>query len=409
MKRASLSVLTIATFVLSGFCARQPVTAAVDGFRPAGRGGSLLPAGWLSTRGSQIIDDKGRAVRIASIGWYGTDGPAGYALQGLWTASYRVICDSIVAAGFNTVRIPWSDINLDVPPLNIRESGTIDFKANSSLAGLTTWEIFNEVVEYAGQIGLKVIFDHHTNDGGGGQQPNGLWFDRGPGSNGTDGAGHFGTVTAATFKANWLRFARQYAGNPTVIGFDLDNEPHRGNWGAGGPTDIWAMYVDVGNAIGAVDSGALIICEGLQNYRENAPEGDLRPAAAKPVALRIPNKVVYSVHSYPFEISAFAPDSGPPAVDRYEANWGFIARQNIAPVWIGELGASNPGPGGSAHDWAVTLLDYMNGFDPPLSGSWWNIGAEAEGANPNGLQTAWGVGNYRPEQLQSTDRLLFRP
>ncbi len=392
-------------------CSVGPGNAAerASAVRPAGRGGSLLPQGWLSTRGSQIIDAQGHAVRIASIGWYGTDGPAGYALQGLWAVSYRDICDSIVAAGFNTVRIPWSDVNLDARPLNVRESGTIDFDANRQLVGLTTWDIFKEVVDYAGRIGLKVIFDHHTNDGGGGQQPNGLWFDQGPGSDGTDGAGHRGTVTAAMFKANWLRFARQYAGNPTVIGFDLHNEPHGGNWGQGGPTDIWAMFVEVGNAIGAVNPDVLIICEGLQNYRGEAPEGDLRPVATKPVALRVPEKVVYSVHSYPHEISDVALDSGPAAVARYEAGWGFVARQNLAPVWIGELGASDPGPGGSAHSWATTLLDYMNGFQPPLSGSWWNIGTEDPGANPNGLQTAWGGGHYRPEQLHVTDRLLFRP
>lgn len=407
--RRGLARLAVVAALIA--CSVGPGGAAevASTFRPAGRGGSLLPPGWLSTRGSQIIDAQGNVVRIASIGWYGTDGPAGYALQGLWTVSYREICDSIVAAGFNTVRIPWSDVNLDVQPRNTRESGTIDFNANRQLVGLTTWDIFKEIVDYAGRIGLKVIFDHHTNDGGGGQQPNGLWFDLGPGSDGTDGAGNRGTVTAATFKANWLRFARQYAGNPTVIGFDLHNEPHGGNWGQGGPTDIWAMFMDVGNAIGAVNPDVLIICEGLQNYRGDAPEGDLRPVATKPVALRVPNKVVYSVHSYPREISDVSPDSGPAAVARYEAGWGFVARQNLAPVWVGELGASDPGPGGSAHAWATTLLDYMNGFEPPLSGSWWNIGTEDPGANPNGLQTAWGVGHYRPEQLYITDRLLFRP
>ena len=369
----------------------------------------MLPAGWLSTQGSKIVDDRNQAVRIASIGWYGTDGPPGYALQGLWAASYRTICDSIVAAGFNTVRIPWSDANLDVPPLNTAKSGTVDYTANYDLAGLTNWDIFGRIVGYAGQIGLKVIFDHHTNDGGGGQQPNGLWFDLGPGSDGTDGSGRRGTITAAAFKANWLRFAQRYAGNPTVIGFDLDNEPHGGNWGKGGPTDIWAMYVDVGNAIGVINPDALIICEGLQNYRGAAPEGDLRPVVAKPVQLRTTGKVVYSVHSYPFEIGAVSPDSGPAAIARYEAGWGFVARNDIAPVWVGELGASNPSPGGSAHAWAMTLVNYMNGFDPPMSGSWWSIGSEDEGAQPNGIQTAWGMGNYRPEQLFITDRLLFRP
>ena len=376
--------------------------------RRCGRGGSLLPTGWLATRGARIIDDRGETVRIASIGWYGTDGPPGYALQGLWAASYRAICDSILGAGFNTVRLPWSDANLDVPPSNTAAAGSVDFTANRDLAGLTNWDIFGHIVDYAGTVGLKVIFDHHTNDGGGGQQPNGLWFDTGPGTDGTDGAGHRGTVSAARFRDNWVRFARRYAGNPTVIGFDLHNEPHGANWGEGGPRDIHAMFTATGRAIQAVNPDVLVICEGIQNYRGPAPEGDLRPVARLPVVLGRPDKVVYSVHCYPFEIGAVQPDSGPAAIARYEAGWGFLARRGIAPVWIGEFGASDPGPGGSAHEWATTLVDYMNGFTPPLSGSWWNIGTESAGANPNGIQSAWGPGNYRPEQLVITDQVLFR-
>lgn len=397
------AVLGLASNQLNSSVSAAPMRA-----RPAGRGGYLLPTGWLSTQGARIIDDQGQTTRIASIGWYGTDGPPGYALQGLWAASYRAICDSIVQAGFNTVRIPWSDNNLDVEPLNTAKSGTVDYEANRTLIGLSNWAIFEQIVGYASEIGLKVIFDHHTNDGGGGQQPNGLWFDTGPGSDGTDGAGHRGTVTASIFKSNWLRFAKRYAGNSTVIGFDLHNEPHGGNWGEGGPTDIKAMYLDVGRAIQIENPNVLVICEGLQNYRGAAPEGDLRPVVRMPILLHRPNKVIYSVHCYPFEIGAVQPDSGPAAIRRYEAGWGFLARKDIAPVWIGEFGASDPGPGGRAQAWATTLIDYMNGFTPKLSGSWWNIGTENDGADPNGIQSAWGAGHYRPEQLIITDQMLFR-
>ncbi len=385
------------------------IGGAGPALRPAGRGGSLLPAGWLHTDGAAIVDDAGRPVRIAAIGWDGSGGAAGHALQGLWAASYRAVCDSVVAAGLNAIRIPWSDVNLDARPLNLPAAGTVNFDLNPDLSGLSTWDIFRQVVAYAGQIGLKVIFDHHTNDGGGGQQPNGRWFDAGPGSDGWDGAGHRGTVTAAAFKANWLRFAREYADNPTVIGFDLHNEPHHVNWGDQGSSDLLAMYVDVGDAVGAVNPEVLIICEGPQDPGAGAPEGDLRPVLARPVRLRIPGKVVYSVHAYPHEISGAWPDAGAAAVSRYESRWGFVARRGIAPLWIGEMGASDPGAGGSAQGWADTLLAYMNGFDPPLSGSWWTIGNAGEGGNPNGLQRAWGTGHYRPEQIAVTDRLLFRP
>lgn len=128
----------------------------------------------------------------------------------------------------------------------------VDPAVNPTLAGLTVMQIFDKIVEHAGSIGMRIIFDHHTDDGGGGQQPNGLWFDKGPGSDGTDGAGTQGTVDAARFRADWLVFAQRYAGNPTVIGFDLDNEPigvGRANWDGGGPTDIRQMYTDIGNAL----------------------------------------------------------------------------------------------------------------------------------------------------------------
>ena len=161
------------------------------------------------------------------------------------------------------------------------------------------------MVRDAGNAGLKVIFDHHDNDGGpggwGGQQPNGLWIASGPGTNGTDGSGTSGTVTAAKFLANSVALAKHYAGNSTVIGFDLANEPASAgqiNWGQGGPTDVHAMYTQVGNAMQAVDPGALIIAEGPEEWSGPAPgmpagfgEGDLSGVASMPVALNIPSKV----------------------------------------------------------------------------------------------------------------------
>jgi len=211
-------------------------TSRMESFRSSGRGGSLLPSGYLSTQGSQIVAAGGTPVRISSVGWDGTDGKAGAALEGPWAANYRTILQSIKDDGFNAVRIPWSNVNLDAPVAGVgtKDLNGVDWTKNAELRGLRTLQVFERVVEYAGQIGLKVIFDHHTNDDGGGQQPNGLWIDKGPGTDGTDGVpGTVGTVDAARFEADWVRFARAFAGNSTVIGFDLDNEPHGALWGGG--------------------------------------------------------------------------------------------------------------------------------------------------------------------------------
>lgn len=420
MKRVC-AVQTVIAIV--GFAAFAVACAAQA---PSGRGGYLLPEGFLSTKGSQIVDAKGNPVRIASIGWPGNDKPAGSALKGLWAAGYKTILDSIKQDGFNTVRVAWSNVSWPVPP----EPGNVDWSKNPDLKGLTTLQIFQKVVDYAGQIGLKIIFDHHTDDGGGGQQPNGLWIDKGPGTDGTDGAGHIGTVDAAKFKQDWLTFAKTFAGNSTVIGFDIDNEPTSvGNisWGQGGPTDILAMYEDVGNAIQTLNPDVLIIMEPPQEYKPpaaslgmdpnvSAPEGDLTAVAYKPLVLNVPNKVVYSVHEYPTEITDWPTDFGPGYITQMNKTWGYLVTRNIAPVWIGEMGSSMTSANSKA--WAATLLQYINGLcadqggpkftgnQQPVGGSWWVVGIEP--GEPDGLQTAWGLANYRPEQQVITDQLLFR-
>lgn len=231
-----------------------------------------LPDGYLSTRGSQIVGSDGNPVRIAAVGWNGADGAANVP-QGLDRVKLRPTMQQMLSAGFNTVRIAFSDRVLTGRPAR----DTIDRLRNPDLIGLTALEVLDKIVQTASVVGLRVILDHHNNEGGpppmrlGGQQPSGLWFDLGPGSTGEDrgdGTGNPGTVTAETFRAHWVALARRYANNPTVIGFDLHNEPSGGpkgngiNWGEGGPTDLHAMCTQVGGAIQAVNPDVLIICEG---------------------------------------------------------------------------------------------------------------------------------------------------
>ena len=72
-------------------------------------------------------------------------------------------------------------------------------------------------------------------------------------------------------------------------------------------------------------------------------------------------------------------------------SWGYLISENIAPVWIGEMGASMTNA--RAEAWADTLLAYMNGKapggltlaagQPGVSGSWWLWG-NLDHDNPNG-------------------------
>ncbi len=391
-------LLPCAIYILSDLAA--PAKAVTGGAAPIP---GMLPTGYLNVRGSQFVGSNGTALRIVSVGVTGMNVVGGrLQLEGPFKG-----IDGHVAAmkvmGFNCVRVDWIDKTLE------------DRAAMAQL---------DEFVAACARCGLKVIFDNHNNEAtpadweNAAQQKNGLWFDTGPGTDGTDGAGNPGTISAAKFQEDWVRFARHWNGNATVIGFDIRNEPcaHTSTpalWGGGGPTDIRAMYEAVGNAILAVNPNALIICEAVINYKIGAYEGDLSIVKTQPVVLSNPNKLVYSVHEYPKEIGGYkGAESGIEYIDRMNRLWGWLVRDNVAPVWIGEMGASMTSAGSKA--WGTTLLDYMNGRSPGgltllrnqpgVSGDWWAWGC-LSGQNPNGCVGE--DGKVRAEQEPFIEQMLF--
>jgi len=332
---------------------------------------TMLPDGPLATRGSQIIDSMGRPVRINAVGW-----------NQLWSDIPRSVA-GMRAAGFNAVRISWVNASMNQDFLRI-----------------------DRVLAAAASHGVKVILDNHTNEVGrgpqdnwGAQQKNGLWYSKGGASDGTDGGGNVGTVTDERFLQDWVTMARRYAGNNTMIGYDLRNEPQAYpgmcTWGDNSNRDIRAMYQRVGNAILDVDPHKLIICEGPQNYSGSyanmgpAPWGDLSLVRTKPVVLKLPNKVVYSIHDYPFVISGFRPDSGPAKIRLMNRTWGYLVSEKIAPVWIGEMGANMIDAGEQA--WAQTMVDYVNGATGSLGGPTFS-GVD------QGVGTCWWVWGHLPGQ-----------
>lgn len=382
---------------------------------PVAARGTLLPHGYLSTNGSQIVDSAGHPVRIVSVGWAGGDNDA-FVPFGLYAVNYRRTMDSIVAAGFNTIRLPycdgWVGRNASAVPLNDAHYTSINYALNPGLRGLTAMQVMDKIVDYAGVIGLKIIIDHHGNTcGEGGQQKNGLWYDA--------------HTTPAEFEANWRAWARRYKGNSTVIGYDLDNEPlAQATWGGGGKNDLLAEYTRVGNMIQAIEPGVLIIAEGPQTWHPRpdlpvaGPEGNLSGVRQRPLVLNVPNKVVYSVHEYPPSVAGNGVDARPAAmVARMNRVWGYLVTDGIAPVWVGEMGSSLR----TAVDgrWMNTMIDYLNGRlgaegGPTFSGAqqgisfdWWSWG-NFDGWVPDGFLADWD-GTPRPDQQAVIDRLQMRP
>ena len=365
----------------------------------------MLPKGFLSVRGSQIVGKNGAPVRIACVGGLGTVIVGG---RLSYSGPYKGLDANIAAmkkVGFNCVRADFTDKSVD----------------DTELMGQ-----FDELVAACKKYGLKVIFDNHNNEAtpaswsNAAQQSNGLWFDVGPGTDGTDAAGDKGTVSRETFLADWVKMAKHWTGNDTVIGFDLRNEPcaHSSTpalWGGNGPTDIHVMYQEVGNAVLAVNPDALIICESIINYKIDAYEGDFSVVKTLPIVLRRPEKLVYSVHEYPKEIGGYkGPELGAGYIDRMNKTWGWLVSQNVAPVWVGEMGSTMKTPEDKA--WGDTLLSYLNGVAPgglrfakgqqPVSGDWWLWGYRP-GELPDGCLTEDGA--LRPGQAPYLAQLIFRP
>src|SRR5260370_9318974 len=233
--------------------------------------------------------------------------------------------------GFNTIRTPFS--NAIFNPANMPNG--IAYNLNPDLQGLSSLQILDKIVAYAGQLGLRIILDHHS------ARPNRpasepLWYI--PGDS---------TYTEQAWINDWVALAQRYAGNATVIGADLQNEPHDpATWGDGNLATDWQLAAErAGNAILQVNPNWLIFVEGIQTYAGQSDwwGGNLMGAGAHPVVLSLPNRVVYSPHEYPasifpqtwFQASNY-PNNLP---SQWDGFWGYLYRQNTAPVWVGEFGS----------------------------------------------------------------------
>jgi endoglucanase len=284
-------------------------------------------AGYWHTSGRQILDAAGQPVRIAGVNWFGFE-TANHVVHGLWARDYKSMIDQMKSLGYNTIRMPYSDDILK--PGTMPDSINTDGK-NTDLRGLTSLQVLDRIVAYAGQSGLKIVLDRHRPDAAG---QSALWYTA--------------SVPESTWITNLKALATRYQGNSTVVGIDLHNEPHDpACWGCGDTSRDWRLAAQrAGNAVLSVNPELLIMVEGVQSYNGTNGwwGGNLMGVAQHPVQLDVPNRLVYSAHDYATSVaqqSWFSDPSFPanmPGIwDKY---WGYIFKQNIAPVWLGEFGTT---------------------------------------------------------------------
>jgi endoglucanase len=304
-------------------------------------------AGPLRTANGRLLDASGREVRLTGVSWSGMETRA-FAPIGLHARSLDDMLDQLTNAGFNTLRLPFSNQLLD----STIKRPNINFGLNPKLSGLSGLGILDAVVRGAEQRGLRVILDRHrpTADG-----QSDLWY--------TD------KVPESRWIDDWRMLARRYRENDAVIGADLTNEPHgAATWGDDNPATDWRLAAErAGNAILEVNPDWLIIVEGVQHVGGDAYwwGGNLSAAREAPVRLSRPERLVYSAHDYGPDESGqswFKERDFPanlPSV--WRKHWAYLQQDGIAPVLVGEFGGRSIGSDTSGV-WQRSLIRFIEEY-----------------------------------------------
>jgi endoglucanase len=342
-------------------CSAEGVYAAAGMPGPAG--------GYLHTQGARLYTAEGLEVRLTGLNWFGFEGPSRVP-YGLDRRALGGLLDQVKALGFNTLRLPYSNdvLREGVYP----ESSAVSATLNPELRGLGSLQVLDRIVAQARARGLRIVLDRHRPDISSQSE---LWYrvDR--------------VREEAAWIEDWKRLVRRYRDEPTVVGVDLHNEPHgRATWGDGQLDTDWRLAAErAGNAILAENPSLLIIVEGIGQYGGQYYwwGGNLRGARDFPVRLNVPGRLVYSAHDYPESVSpeAWFQDKGRtgypanlPAV--WDAAWGFLVKEDRAPVWVGELGTKLQTE--SDRQWLQSLTRYL--VERRVGFAFWSL-------NPNSSDT----------------------
>jgi endoglucanase len=308
-------------------------------------------AGRIRIQGPNLVDANGRVVRLTGINWFGLETP-NYAPHGLWQRSMDAMLDQIRALGFNTIRVPFCTqmFDGDATPNGIHE------QLNPELVGKSALQILDVLVSKARERQLRILLDRHR-----------------PGSDGQSPTWRTARYGEERWIADWVMLAQRYKDDPTVVAFDLHNEPcGESTWGGGRLATDWrAAATRAANAVLAVHPDALFVIEGVQHHNHESYwwGGNLKGAAEAPVQLSSPDHVIYSPHDYPGSVHAqpwFAHPAYPANLpDVWTRTWGYLA--TTAPVLLGEFGSRLETD--SDRQWLAELAQYIGSHN--LSFTYW--------------------------------------
>lgn len=385
---------------------------------------------WLHCEGDKILDMYGNEVWLTGANWFGFNCSENV-FHGAWY-DVKNILTSVADRGIGFLRIPISTELLyswmigkpnkvssvtasNNPPYHVINP---DFYDPATKGPKNSMEIFDIIMGYCKELGVKVMIDVHSPHADNSGHMYELWYGKE-----TETAG---VVTTKMWIDTLVWLADKYKNDDTILAFDLQNEPHgkRGYTGNKAPANMakWDNTTDENNwkyaaetcakAVLAKNPKLLIMIEGIEQYPktekgytfdtpdvweasgDNAPwhgawwGGNLRGVKDYPINLgSLNSQIVYSPHDYGpsvYEQSWFKKDFTTQTLldDYWYDTWAYIDDQKISPLFMGEWGGFMDG--GRNQKWMTLLRDYM--IDKRIHHTFWCI-------NPNSGDTGGLVSN----------------
>ncbi|GMH60528.1 hypothetical protein TrRE_jg10660 [Triparma retinervis] len=251
----------------------------------------------LLTSGNVIVGQDGARVKLACVNWYGPNLHDTNVVGGLEHQPMEDLVAGIVDLGFNCIRLPFTVEQAledpEVPKTSALPKAVL--AANPDLLGLSSLEIFDRTVSALTDAGLMIILNVHTSASEWCcdlRSYEGLWFTP--------------EWTLSQFERSLVEITERYKDNALVVGMDLRNEIHDVNapneppvpvgWGRGDPDLDWAIVSKrVGDLVLDANPDLLIVVTALCFAM------DLRGCKSTgAISLKVPNKLVWTVHSYRF-------------------------------------------------------------------------------------------------------------
>jgi len=252
------------------------------------------------------------------------------------------IVDVIDTIGFNCVRLPYS---LDAVFGEVRVPNPEEtLHANPDLQNLSPLEIMDRVIKALSKKRIMTIINNHIGKA--------MWC-----CNNDDGEGLWYTdkYPEGKFFDHVKMLSGRYNSDPYVMGFDLRNELRNIEtenmsktvlWYEKDKPDVsWAPAAEkAGNFVVQNNENMLVFVEGI-HFSQDIGEAKI---AAYPVHEKVgynrttgEGKVVYSSHMYSW-FPVGEDTDWEKFVEKADKHFGYLQKNNTAPLWIGEFGTDDP-------------------------------------------------------------------